>query len=237
MRRESSTGISNQTTFWSEEMNKRRIRFTSSTLGWQSATSLQTASTFPLETVRTLQELQDMQVSTLILATNNREEMILKQSDMLSFTSWKARCHGKACQADPKLRSMQTSKRRRKRPRSRTCARTNLKNSKNSCTTAAALVSHKTRTTDTSSDYSKAAWRGMALTWKTPTSSGIRIDLFWRKKPSRDRCWTSLTKNQVRKTRPSDCRSFLIGCCHGYRLNVLKSTYVNVWKDVINSTR
>jgi len=107
--------------------------------------------------VKILQVPPGMLVSTHILVMNNQEEMILNALVMLSYISLKGRSHGKVFQEDLKLRNMPTSRKRKRKPRLKNYAKTNLKNSKNLCTTVEVWLSHRIQTMVISSIYSKDA--------------------------------------------------------------------------------
>ena len=78
MRRELSIEISSQIIFWWDQVSKPKTPFTLLILGWLNVTKALTESIFPSEMVKILLVLQDMQVSTPILVTNNLEETIWK---------------------------------------------------------------------------------------------------------------------------------------------------------------
>tara|TARA_B110000285_G_scaffold109115_1_gene123825 strand:+ start:793 stop:1008 length:216 start_codon:yes stop_codon:yes gene_type:complete len=71
---------------------------------------------------------------------------------------------------------MPISRKRRRRSRSMTFAKTSQMSTKNSCTTVEVSLSLKSQTTDTSSVCSMGAWTKMALTKKCLTSFGTKID-------------------------------------------------------------
>ena len=200
MKKESSIVTSSLITFWLEELKLPKTLFTLSISALPNATKVVTASTFPSEMARILPELPDMPQSTLTLVTNNQEETTSKPLVTYSYISWKGLSHGKAFQEDQRLKSMQISRRRRRKLPLKNCARTNRMSSRNSCTTAEGLVSLKIQTTGTLLACLRAAWNATILTRRCQTSFGTRIDLSLRRKPSRGKCWTSSTKS--RPTRP-----------------------------------
>lgn len=176
MKRELSIVISSLIISWQVEMIKPKTQFILLILDWLNATRAQMESIFLSEMERTLPELPDMLVSIPIWVTSNQEGMILRQLDMSFCTFWKDHFLGKDFPADLKPRNMPTLRRKRKKPQLRSSVKTNLKNSKNSCTTVEAWASPKILTTVTSLDYLKVAWRDTDMTPKTLTSSGTKTD-------------------------------------------------------------
>jgi len=161
-------------------------------------------SIFHSEMVRISQALPDMPVSILILAMSNPEEMTWRQSVMSSSISWEVPSLGKDYQADPRLRNMPTSKRRRKKSKSRSFARITQRSSRSSCTTAEGLLSLRTQTTATSSRCSRGAWRDTDMTPRRPISSGTKIGSCLKKKQSRSKCWMSSIRSPQRSKRPPE---------------------------------
>jgi hypothetical protein len=189
MKKELSIEILNRTILWLEELKPLKTRFILLISVWLNATSLQTASTSHSRMERTWQVQPDMPLSILTLGTSSLEEIAWSLFVTFFSISWRELFLGKVSLDDQRLRSMPTSRRRRRKLPLRNCAKETQTASLMFYTTARNLASLKIQIISTSLTHLNHVWNKTISIQPFLTSFGTKIDWPLKRKPSKHRWW------------------------------------------------